>query len=98
MREAHNKAGPRMVEAGEIHRFLHAANPVTKGRVLFGVKCGFRNTDVTSLPQPAFDLVGGWIDFPRPRIAIPRRIPLWAESVRWFKGSTEGTDHPGRLG
>ncbi len=56
-------------------------DPVLKAMTLLGLNCGFGNTDVATLPENALDLAGGWIDFPRPKTAIQRRIPLWPETV-----------------
>jgi integrase len=48
---------------------------------LLGLNGGLGNTDCATLPQNAIDLAGGWIDFPRPKTGIERRIPLWPETV-----------------
>lgn len=56
-------------------------DPALKAMVLLGVNCGFGNSDVASLPQTAIDLEAGWIDFPRPKTEVPRRVPLWQETI-----------------
>jgi integrase len=56
-------------------------DPVLKAMTLLGLNCGFGNTDVATLPESALDLQRGWIDFPRPKTAIQRRVPLWPETV-----------------
>ncbi len=56
------------------------ADPAMRAMVLLGLNCGFGNTDVASLPQSAVDLDSGWIEFPRPKTEIHRRIPLWQET------------------
>lgn len=78
---ARNESGARMFEADEIWRILDAADPIMRAMVLLGFNCGFGNTDVASLPQSAVDLENGWIDFPRPKTEIHRRVPLWPETV-----------------
>ena len=82
LRKARNEAGPRLFEADEIRRILDAADPVMKSMVLLGVNCGFGNSDLSSLPQSAVCLDAGWIDFPRPKTEIPRRVPLWSETAK----------------
>ena len=81
LRKARNEAGPRMFEVGELHQILDAADPVARAMVLLGCNAGFGNTDIASLPQAAVDLETGWIDFPRPKTEVNRRIPLWRETV-----------------
>jgi len=81
LRQARNEAGQRLFEADEIRRILNAADPVMKAMVLLGANCGFGNTDVASLPASAIDLANGWVNFPRPKTGIARRIPLWPETV-----------------
>lgn len=94
LRKARNEAGPRLFEADEIRRILDAADPVMRAMVLLGVNCGFGNTDVASLPQPAVDLDNGWIDFPRPKTEINRRVPLWPQTNEILTEAIECRPHP----
>jgi len=45
------------------------------------VQGGFGNTDLALLPINALDLENGWLDYPRPKTGIERRIPLWPETI-----------------
>lgn len=63
--------GPALVRAGVQLRAM----------VLLGINCGFGNADCGRLPLSAVDLDAGMIDFPRPKTGIPRRCPLWPETV-----------------
>lgn len=45
------------------------------------------NNDCASLPLSAIDLKAGWLDFPRPKTGIPRRCPLWPETVEALKAA-----------
>jgi integrase len=81
MRRHRAKTGAKMLEAGEVRRLIAAA-PVPVGAViLLGINAGFGNTDIAELPLSALDLDGGWISYPRPKTGIPRRCPLWPETV-----------------
>jgi integrase len=60
---------------------LAAAGPQLKAMILLGINCGFGNTDISTLPLDVLDLDGSWIDFPRPKTAVPRRVSLWPETV-----------------
>jgi len=81
IRKARHEAGPKLFNVDEVKRILAAADPQIHAMVLLGLNCGFGNTDVATLPQCALDLAGCWIDFPRPKTGIHRRIPLWRETV-----------------
>src|SRR5262249_41428276 len=64
---------------------LAAAGPQLKAMILLGINCGFGNTDCGTLPLSALDLEGGVIDYPRPKTGVPRRCPLWPETVAALK-------------
>jgi integrase len=74
--------GTRLFQPAEIRSVLRNANRYLKAMTLLGINCGFGNTDCASLTKTAVDLQDGWIDFPRPKTAIHRRIPLWPETIR----------------
>lgn len=57
------------------------ANPIMKACILLGLNCGFGNTDCAGLTTRAVNMDTGWIDFPRPKTGIERRVPLWPETV-----------------
>jgi integrase len=71
----------RMFEADEIRALIEAAGGQMKAMVLLAINCGFGQSDLANLPQSALDLDGGWVDYPRPKTAIPRRCKLWPETV-----------------
>jgi integrase len=94
MRRHRARAGEKMLEAAQIRALLHGAlvvgaegpklvqaGPQLKAMILLGINCGFGNTDCTDLPLKALDLDGGWVNYPRPKTGIPRRCPLWPETV-----------------
>lgn len=87
LRKARNKKGPRMFEPAEIHAMLKVAPVTVRAMILLGINCGFGNTDVGTLPMKALDLRGGWVDYPRPKTEIPRRCPLWPETVAALKAA-----------
>ena len=80
IRKARNEAGPKLFEADELHRILEACDPIMRAMVLLGANAGFGNADVANLPRSAIDLDSGWIEFPRVKTEIPRRVPLWPET------------------
>jgi integrase len=76
------RKGPKLFSHDEIRRLLSAAGTSMRARILLGVNCGFGNADCGHLPQSAMDLEAGILDFPRPKTGIPRRCPLWAETIQ----------------
>jgi integrase len=67
--------GPALMRAGVQLRAM----------ILLGINAGFGNADCGNLPLSALDLERGWIDYPRPKTGIPRRAPLWPETVQALK-------------
>jgi integrase len=86
--------GPRTFTAEELRRILGAANPHLRAMMLLGVNCGYGNADVGTLPLSALDLDGGWADFPRPKTGMPRRCPLWPETVAALRESLARRGQP----
>jgi integrase len=73
--------GPRLFNADQIQKMLGTANPLLRAMLLLACNCGYGNGDVSELPMKALDLGNGWVIFPRPKTAIPRRCPLWPETI-----------------
>ena len=55
---------------------IDTADTQLKAMILFGINGGMGNTDCSSLPLSALDLNGGWLNYPRPKTGVDRRIPL----------------------
>lgn len=85
LRQTRAAAGPRMFTPTEIRKALDHAT--TNGRAMFllAINGGLGNTDLGELPVKAIDLETGWLDWPRPKTAIPRKIPLWPETTEAIK-------------
>src|SRR5579883_1824074 len=75
------EAGPKLFTAEEIRRLIDAAGSSMRAMILLGINCGFGNADCGELPLSAVDLDKAIIDFARPKTGIPRRCPLWPETV-----------------
>jgi integrase len=85
IRRHRNASGPKLFTAEEVNDLLDHADVQLKAMILLGVNCGFGNTDVANLPQTAVDWETGWIDFPRPKTEIQRRVPLWPQTLETLK-------------
>jgi integrase len=75
------RQGAKLFTADEVRRLIDAAGQPLKAMLLLGINCGMGNTDCGRLPLSAVDQDGAMIDFPRPKTGIPRRCPLWPETV-----------------
>jgi integrase len=81
------KAPPRTLEADQLRQLINAADVQLRAMMLLGLNCGFGNGDCAALPLSAVNLETGWINFPRPKTGIPRRCPLWPETVETIRGA-----------
>jgi integrase len=78
------KDGPELVQPG----------PSLRTMVLLAINCGFGNSDCGTLPRTALDLDAGWIDFARAKTGIPRRCPLWPETIAAIKDTLAKRHEP----
>lgn len=74
--------GKQMFSPEQFQAALAKATPNMRAMMLLGLNGGLGNTDVSELKPDAFDLVGGWLDYPRAKTGRPRRIPLWPETIK----------------
>ena len=86
--------GPRMFKPEDIRKLLEHATVNMRAMVLLGINAAMGNTDLALLPIKAVDLENHWLDYPRAKTAIPRRIPLWAETVKAIKAALENRGEP----
>jgi len=73
--------GPKLFTAEDVRRLIAAADVQARAHILLAINCGFGNADCATLPLSAVDLDAATINFPRPKTGIPRRCPLWPETV-----------------
>ena len=81
LRAARNKKPRKDFRAKEIRALIDAAHPQMKAMILLGINCGLGNTDCAKLHRQALKLKRGWLVFPRPKTEVPRRCPLWQETI-----------------
>ncbi len=94
MRLARAEKGPRLFESAELRKLLKVADVQLKAMILLAVNGGLGNSDIANLPLKKLDLAGGWLDFPRPKTGIERRIPLWPETVAAVKAAIAKRHEP----
>ncbi len=86
--------GPRMFEAEEIRTLVAAASPHLAAMILLGVNCGFGPGDIGLLMDTS--ITAGWVSLPRHKTAIPRRCPLWSETLKAIELSRKSRPKPKR--
>jgi integrase len=89
LRKSRAANGPKMFTPEQIKALLKHASPNLKAMALLAINGGLGNTDVAELPIDALDLKAGWLDFPRGKTGIPRRIKLWPETVQAIEAARE---------
>ena len=89
------KSGTLDLSAVEIRTLLDAATvPFLKPCILLGINAGYGNTDCSELTTIVVDLKTGWLDFPRPKTGVPRRVKLWPETIEALKEYQEHRVEP----
>jgi integrase len=86
-RMARVQNGERMLEPADLRRVLKAAGTPLRAMVLLALNAGLGNSDLANLPIKAIDLKSGWINFARVKTGIPRRCPLWPETIKAIKAA-----------
>ncbi|SFJ26741.1 tyrosine-type recombinase/integrase [Planctomicrobium piriforme] len=79
IRAAKHEKPKRLLSAEEIRTLLEKANSALRAMILLGINGGMGNRDVGALTLAHIDR-SGWLEFPRPKTATPRRFPLWPET------------------
>lgn len=86
--------GLRLFTTEEVRKLLDAASVQMRAMMLLGVNAGLGNTDCGALPLTAINLDTGWLDYPRTKTGIPRRCPLWPETVQAIKDALAKRPNP----
>jgi integrase len=85
LRQARAAKGERLYEPGQIKKLLKKAEPHMAAMILLAINGGLGNNDLALLRPEAFDLNKAWLDYPRPKTGLPRRVLLWPETVAAVK-------------
>jgi integrase len=88
------KQGAKLFSADEVRGLVAAAGQPLRAMILLGVNAGFGNSDCGNLPLSAVNLDAGWIDYPRPKTGMPRRCPLWPETVEALRQALAARPRP----
>ncbi len=94
LRKVRTGNGPRLFTPQQIRDLIDAAGYNLRSMVLLGINGGLGNTDLGLLPTAALDLIGGWLNYPRAKTAINRKIPLWAETIQAVRDTLANRPQP----
>lgn len=94
LRKQRATKGDRTFVPGDILALLEHAGPNMKAMVLLGIQAGLGNTDLALLPAAAVNLTTGWLDYPQPKTGVPRRIPLWPETIEAIEAAVAARRDP----
>jgi len=78
LRLARAKRGSRMFTPEELRSLITCAGPQLRAMILLALNAGLGNNDLAQLCTS--NLQDGWLDYPRPKTGIGRRVPLWRET------------------
>jgi integrase len=81
LRIARAEKGPRLFEAEQLRKIIAAAEPGLRAMILLGINAGLGNSDCGNLQFRHLNLDSGWLNYPRQKTGVERRVPLWAETI-----------------
>jgi integrase len=94
MRRHRQATGKRLFNPEQINLLLDEVGIHMRAMVFLGINAGFGNGDCGNMPLDVVDFATDWLDFPRPKTAIPRRVPLWPETLDALRRSLTRRPQP----
>lgn len=85
LRLARAERGQRLFTPAEIRKLLKCANRTMRAMIMLGINAALGNADIARLQHK--NIQNGWLDYPRPKTGMPRRVKLWPETIaaiRWL--------------
>ncbi len=76
-----SRGGKLDFTADEIRKLLNNSSDWMHACILLGINGGLNNSDCGRLSSNFLELDSGWYDLARHKTGIPRRFPLWKETV-----------------
>lgn len=94
LRRERNQAASKFLEPSQVRELLAAANDQQRAMILLAINGGLNPADLAAVKIADFDLAGGWLNFPRVKTEVNRRVPLWDETVAAVKAAIESRPVP----
>jgi integrase len=80
IRKVRQEKGSRLMEPREIRRLLRAAPQPLKAMLFLAINGGIGNADLARLRFDHLNLQRRWLDLPRGKTGVDRRVRLWPET------------------
>lgn len=78
----HRAGQPKKLwEAAQVRAMLRKANAPMKAMIYLGINAGLNNSDLANMPIDAVNFKTGWMDYPRAKTWVARRVKLWPETI-----------------
>jgi integrase len=81
IRKHRNRQPKKLWQPSQVRQLLAEATPTLRAMIYLGINCGVDCSDLCNLPIGAVNLKTGWLDYPRAKTGIERRVKLWPETV-----------------
>jgi integrase len=94
LRRHRGKQPKPLFTAEEVRAFLDASEGQTRAFILLGINAGLYASDLAEMRHR--NIEGDWLDYPRPKSGIARRVWLWSETIAAIKAASEA-GKPGEL-
>jgi integrase len=85
IRQDRKQGGAKLFERSELLAILDVVDVQMRAMILLALNGGLGNSDLAGLRES--NIQGEWLDFPRIKTAIDRRIPLWPETITALKAA-----------
>jgi integrase len=92
MRRERADRGERLFSAVELRKIIKSSGIPLTAMILLGINGGLGNSDCGQLQFKHLDLDNCWLNYPRPKTGVSRKIPLWPETLKSLKAAI--TDRP----
>jgi integrase len=86
--------GPRLYLAEQIWSLIDKARPNMRAMILLAINGGLGPGDLATLTIAQCDGTKEWLDHPRPKTGVDRKIPLWRETREAIREAIEHRRQP----
>jgi integrase len=78
LRKERVRRGKKLFRPDECRQLIVCADPMMRAMILLALNAALGPNDLALLETQ--HIQGGWLDYPRPKTSVERRVPLWPET------------------